>query len=96
MPFNSFSLTNAKLCIRVGMIQVCPLSVSLVDPNIHYRGLLAQFPQIMVVEPVISIKNRGVLHRIITQGPPVAQRACWLHPKTYVEFRCLCEAGTCR
>jgi len=41
-----------------------------------------------------------VFHHIITNGPPVAQRARRLHPKKYLaakaEFQRLCEAGTCR
>lgn len=71
---------GTKLGVRVGLSEVPTIIVSLVDPSINFGDLLAEFPKITGVEPSASLENRGVSHHIITQGPPVAQRAHCLHP----------------
>ena len=71
--------------------------ISAVLPTTRYSRILAEFPEVTGLPQVSPIKPRDVFHHIVTNGPPVFERARRLAPdKLKVakdEFKLLIETG---
>lgn len=92
--------STTKLYTRV-VEKYSPIhSVSSVKPDSIFASLLSEFPEVTGSLPLNPLKNRDVMHHILTSGPPVAERARRLTPEKLkaakTEFRALAEAGICR
>ena len=76
-------------------------SISLIADSLPFQELLRQFASVIgIADPVIVPKEHRVFYRIITTGPPVAQKARRLSAEKLkaakLEFARLCKIGHVR
>ena len=76
------------------------LSISPIDPGTKYAKILAEFQEIVGVDQPFTVKQTDIVHHIVTNGPPVAERARRLAPDKLkavkAEFSRLLKLGICR
>lgn len=82
-------------------VKASPLiNVKSVDPTSPFAAILSEFSEVLGPSQSKCDSPRDVLHHIVTEGPPVAERARRLtHDKLQVakaEFQRLVADGTCR
>lgn len=85
----------------VGSIRSVPvLKISPIDRSNAFSQILAEFPEITGVTQQVPLKSRDVVHHILTDGPPVAERPRRLPPDKLKaaksEIKRLMELGICR
>ncbi|XP_043466330.1 uncharacterized protein LOC122501121 [Leptopilina heterotoma] len=56
------------------------IGVSVVDKSNTYMKILAKFPSLTGLPQSENILSQGIMHHIITNGPPVAERTRRLSP----------------
>lgn len=82
------------------VINSSSLGISVLDKSSDYSKLLSEFPEVTGQAPVQNSGLHNVSHYIVTNGPPVAERARRLTSeklqaakKEFVQFM---EQGICR
>lgn len=92
------SITNLFVNGTIKHVGIC--NVSTIDHTSNYAKILKEFPEITSLQQSIDLKKCKTVHHIITNGPPIAQRARRLDPEklksTKEQFREMTQSGICR
>ncbi|GFV81841.1 retrovirus-related Pol polyprotein from transposon 17.6 [Trichonephila clavipes] len=84
-------------CVFSNIVQP---SILTVDANISFKNILSEYPDLSNHFLISKSASQGIVHHIITTGPPVTARPRRLHPKLYdafkVEFEFLLAQGIIR